>query len=81
MGVAIVNYIIALTGIYVIFSIDPGSGLLKFSKMQEMFQDKGYDQECALLIFSFLHQYDVLLPVDKETALVPSMISPIPVVR
>ena len=49
--------------------------------MQEMFQDKGYDQECAALIFSFLHQYDVLLPVDKETALVPSMISPIPVVR
>ena len=49
--------------------------------MQEMFQDKGYDQECAGLIFSFLHQYDVLLPVDKETALVPSMISPIPVVR
>ena len=49
--------------------------------MQIMFSEKKVSSEQAHLIFSFLHQYGVLLPVDKETALVPSMLSPIPTVR
>ena len=60
---------------------EPGSGLLRFQMMQAMFSEKKVSSEQALLIFSFLHQYGVLLPVDKETALVPSMLSPIPTVR
>ena len=60
---------------------EPGSGLLRFQMMQIMFSEKKVSSEQALLIFSFLHQYGVLLPVDKETALVPSMLSPIPTVR
>ena len=60
---------------------EPGSGLLRFQMMQIMFSEKKVSSEQAHLIFSFLHQYGVLLPVDKETALVPSMLSPIPTVR
>ena len=48
--------------------------------MEAMFNEKNVTSEQALLIFSFLHQYGVLLPVDKQTALVPSMLSPIPTV-
>jgi GTPase SAR1 family protein len=60
---------------------EPGSGLLNFKAMEQMFIKKNLTGEYAGLIFSFLHQYGVILPVDKETALVPSMISPIPSVK
>ena len=66
--------------IIIIISLDPTSGLLKLKNMVHLFQKKGYTEHHASLVFQFLHQFGVILPIDKETALVPSLVLPTPMV-
>lgn len=58
---------------------DSSSGILKYEFMTQLFREKNIEKYTSL-VFQFLHQYEVILPIDAQSALVPSFLYHIPMV-
>ena len=62
-------------------TLDPTTGLLKIKLVLERFREKAYTPEQITLIYCFLLEFGVLMRVDKEMVLLPSMIRPAPMIK